>query len=132
LRRRLLSTSLTQSFTGRRKRPKPGPDESWPKPRQLRKTTSGTNGLGTEADEYCIVAGVGGDVYDLIERLEALIEKWENAQYTGDYTKATRSVCAKELREILGQPESSELHWVQDSSSNDEMLQRGYCDEPPF
>ena len=43
-------------------------------------------------------------MYDLLEKLEALIEKWENTPYTGDYTKAAKGVCAQELRQIIGQP----------------------------
>jgi len=43
-------------------------------------------------------------MYELIEELEKLIAKWENAPYTGDLTKAAKSVCAKELRKILGNP----------------------------
>ena len=43
-------------------------------------------------------------MYDLLEKLEALIEDWENTPYTGDYIKATRGVCAQELRQVIGQP----------------------------
>lgn len=53
-------------------------------------------------------------MYKLIEKLEALIEKWENTPYTGDLTKAATSVCAKELREVIG--------------SSDAKLQQGYFD----
>lgn len=71
-------------------------------------------------------------MYDLIEKLEALIEKWENEPYTGDYIKVTKSVCAKELREVIGSP-SAKLVWRQDESSNDAQLQIGYFDDKlPF
>ena len=43
-------------------------------------------------------------MYDLLEKLEALIEKWENVPYTGDYAKAAKNVCAQELRQVIGQP----------------------------
>lgn len=69
-------------------------------------------------------------LYELLDKLEALIETWENVPYTGDLTKAARANCARELREVLGQPER---HWVQDSSSNDTATQRGYYQEElPF
>lgn len=48
-------------------------------------------------------------MYDLLEKLEALIKKWENTPYTGDLTKAERSVCARELREILGAHKPKEM-----------------------
>lgn len=38
----------------------------------------------------------------LFEKLTELVEKWENAPYTGDLTKAVQSICAQELREVLG------------------------------
>lgn len=64
-------------------------------------------------------------MYELLEKLEALIEKWENVPYTGDYTKAAKAVCAKELREIIGQSEPKE-RWAQDKTSNDARIQQGY------
>lgn len=49
-------------------------------------------------------------MYELLEQLERLIEKWENAPYTGDLTKAVKSVCAKDLREIIGYAEGKDPH----------------------
>jgi len=43
-------------------------------------------------------------MYELLEMLEELISKWENTPYTGDLTKAAKSVCAGELRQIIGNP----------------------------
>lgn len=43
-------------------------------------------------------------LYNLINKLEKLIEKWENTPYTGDLTNAAQRVCAGELRELLGEP----------------------------
>ena len=48
-------------------------------------------------------------MYDLLEELEALIERWESAPYTGDYTKAAKTVCAQELRQIVGRPATTFL-----------------------
>lgn len=39
---------------------------------------------------------------DVFERLEELANKWENVPYTGGLTSAAYSICAKELRNIVG------------------------------
>ena len=71
-------------------------------------------------------------LYSLIDKLEKLIEKWEKTPYTGDLTKAARTGCARELRDIIGSsepailPSQTEREWYCD------------CDEvectciPPF
>lgn len=52
---------------------------------------------------------------NLLEQLEQLIEKWETKPYTGDYTKATYSVCAKELRAIIeSNPENNQWGLVEE------------------
>ena len=63
----------------------------------------------------------------LIEQLEALIEKWENVPYTGDLTKAAKSVCASELREVISSS-SGTVTWSHYESSNAAELQQGYFD----
>lgn len=51
-------------------------------------------------------------LYELLDRLEQLAEKWENKPYTGDYTKGAYSVAARELREIIGRPDYIRVHFV--------------------
>ena len=69
-------------------------------------------------------------MYELLEKLEALIEKWENAPYTGDYTSAARAVCAGELRAIIG-PTESMRRWAQDRTEIPSRREH-YDDELPF
>lgn len=70
-------------------------------------------------------------MYELLEKLEALIEKWLNEPYNGVFTESPRALCAKELRAVIGL--QKEKKWIYDPSSNDSTLQKGYYeDDPPF
>lgn len=48
-------------------------------------------------------------LFGLVEKLDALCERWEHVPYTGDLTKAAKSVCAQELRKLIGSPASQPL-----------------------
>lgn len=71
-------------------------------------------------------------MYELLEKIEALVKKWEDAPYTGDLASAAKANCAWELRKIIG-PRKSVRRRAQDETSNDDGSQGGYWDdELPF
>lgn len=55
-------------------------------------------------------------MYELLRKLEALIEEWENVPYTGDLTKATRAICARELRKVIGRPDYTRVRFVREKA----------------